>query len=515
VRPLDRTDAAEVAGTENATMPFWSADSRSIGFFSDGKLKIVSLDGGDPKDLCNVESPKGGSWNQDNIILFAQTNVSGLFRISASGGEPVPVTQLNQSLGEWTHRFPQFLPDGKHFFYWIGSPQESYEGEFVGSLDSTLKKRLRNDVNKIQYVSPGIGLFAVQGRLMAQPFDATRLEFQEQAVQLVNKVESARLYVPALFSASETNILGYRDTAGVWASRPAWFDRTGRPLEKSNLPLSFAREPDYYKFTDLSGNEKFLMLETTSGNGLWILNLLTNQFTRFAITNDGRTIFSQDGSHVIYSENTEDGFNVNQRSVDGSGEAELLFRSSQKMDEPGLSADGRSLIFTNFDPTTKFDIWVFPFFGDRKPFPYLQTHAKEEDARVSPNGKWIAYVSDESGMPQVYVRTFPLESGSKWQISFEGGQQPEWRTDGQEMFYMTLDKKLMAVDVKTTATFQAGTPHLLFKTSASPNLATHSDNQQYYATENGQRFLINTIVPSEVPAQITIILNWQTLMKEQ
>ena len=515
VRPLDSTDAEELAGTENATLPFWSPDSRSIGFFSDGKLKITNLEGGNPKDLCDVESPKGGTWNQDNVILFAQTNLGGLFRISAAGGEPTPVTELDDSLGEFTHRFPQFLPDGKHFFYYISSMQEANAGEFVGSLDSTVKKRLRDDVDKIQYVSPGICLFVVNGRLMAQSFDVTQLEFQGQAVQLANKVQSGMVYVPALFSASQTNILGYRDTEGFWASRPEWFDRTGKPLDKWNRPLSLSRQPDHYRFMDLSGDEKYLLMNTWSGNGNWMSNLLTSQFTRFAITNDRPTIFSRDGRHVIYFERSEDGVNVNQRSVEGSGKAELLFNVKQQIDEPTLSTDGRFLLFTNFDAQTRFDIWVFPFFGDRKPFPYLQTPAKEEDARLSPNGKWIAYVSDESGVPQVYVRSFPLESGGKWQISFEGAQQPEWRTDGRELFYMTLDKNLMAMDVETKEHFQVGTPHLLFKTGASPNLAAHADNQQYFAADNGQRFLINTIVPSEDPPQITILLNWQSLLKKQ
>lgn len=514
VRSLDSTDAEELAGTEDATLPFWSPDSRSIGFFSHDTLRITSLGGGNPKDLCDVESPKGGTWNKENVILFAQRNVGGLFRISASGGEPIPVTHLDDSLGEWTHRFPQFLPDGKHFFYWIGSAQEGRQGEFVGSLDSPLKKRLRGDVDTFQFVHPGMGLFVVNRRLMAQPFDITTLEFQGEAVQLAPNVESGNVYVPALFSASATNVLGYRDTAGVWASQPQWFDRTGKPLDKWNRAISLSRQPDHYKFMDLSIDEKYLLLNTNSGNGVWILDLLTHQFTRFAITNDSPAIFSRDGSHVIYIAHTKDGFDANQRSMDGSGKAELLFHSKQGMDEPTLSRDGRFLLFTTFDVETTFDIWVSPFFGDRTPFPYLQTPAKEEDARFSPNGKWIAYVSDESGVPQVYVRSFPLESGGKWQISFDGGQQPEWRTDGRELFYMTLDKNLMATDVKTEEHFQAGTPHLLFKTGASPHLAAHANNQQYYAADNGQRFLTNTIVPAETPAQITILLNWQSLLNK-
>lgn len=515
VRSLGSTDAEELAGTENATLPFWSPDSRSIGFFSDGKLRVTSLGGGIPKDLCDVESPKGGTWNQDDVILFAQTNWGGLFRISASGGEPRPVTHLDDSLGEWTHRFPQFLPDGKHFFYWIGSAQEGHQGEFVGSLDSTFKKRLRSDVDNIQYVLPGMGLFVVNRRLMAQPLDLTSFEFQGEAVQLAPNVESGNVYVPALFSAPTNNILGYRDNSGVWVSQPKWFDRAGNPLDKWNRPISLSRQPDGYKFMDLSNDEKYLLMNTNTGNGVWMLNLLTNQFNRFAITNDSPTIFSRDGSHVIYIEHTKDGTNVNQRSMDGSGKAELLFYTKQRMDELTLSGDGRFLFFTILDVKTRFDLWVFPFFGDRKPFPYLRTPAKEEHARLSPNGRWIAYVSDESGVPEVYVRSFPLESGGKWQISFDGGQQPEWRTDGRELFYMTLDKNLVAMDVETEEHFQAGTPHLLFKTGASPNLASHAYNQQYYAADNGQRFLINTIVPAETPAQITILLNWQSLLKKQ
>ncbi|MCI0444806.1 serine/threonine-protein kinase [bacterium] len=513
LRSLDSIESQEIPGTESASRPFWSPDSTSIGFFTTDKLKIVSIGGGPPKTLCDVESPTGGTWNQDGVILFALANFFGLYRISATGGEAVPVTSLDASHSEWSHRFPQFLPDGRHFFYMLGSHQEDYGGLYVGSLDGKVKKRLHSNLWEVEYADPGYGLFLMRDKLMAQPFNTEKLEFEGEPAQIAENV-GPFLGQAALFSVSQKNILAYISQGAAFPSRPSWFDRSGKPVDKFENRLSAYGDPDLYFFWDLSADEKQLL--TGFGTGSWMIDLLTGQITRFAITNEGKTVFSADGNHVFYIDSGEDGHYIMKRLSNGSGKAQLLYRTQQWIAEPSLSPDGRYLLFDVWNSETKRDQWILPLFGDRKPFPYLETGANEYHAQFSPDGKWIAYCSDESGIPQVYVRSFPIDAGGKWQLSFESGQQPRWRKDGKELFYLTVDKKLMAVEVESRDSFQVGASKLLFQTEAHPNLNVALWNsRQYFPADNGKRFLINSTVDSPSERQITILLNWKSLLKKQ
>ena len=267
-------------------------------------------------------------------------------------------------------------------------------------------------------------------------------------------------------------------------------------------------------FQDVSADEKRLL--TATDIGIWMIDLLTGQITRFAITNEGQTVFSADGNHVFYMDSDEDGNYIMQRLSNGSDKAQLLYRTHQWIADPSLSPDGRYLLFDVSNSETKVDQWTLPLFGDRKPFPYLNTLATEKQAQFSPDGKWIAYVSDETGIPQVYVRSFPIDAGGKWQISFESGQQPRWRKDGKELFYLTADKKLMAVEVESRDSFHVGASKLLFQTEAHPNLnVARWSSRQYFPADNGKRFLINATVDSPTEAQITVLLNWKSLLKKQ
>jgi eukaryotic-like serine/threonine-protein kinase len=505
LRSLAEKDSEEITSTYGARLPFWSPDSRSIGFFSEHKLKIITIGGGPAKPLCDVDIPKGGTWSKNGVIIYSPQNIGPLFKVSTAGGEPTQITSLDTAHREYAHRFPEFLPDGRHFFYVIRSNDPKVEGVYIGSLDSKERKRITPNFESLKYVEPGQVVFARNRTLMAQSFDTKNLELIGSPVTIAEDVEDQNDYGAGLFSVSQNNSIVYRNSEGAWDSKASWVDRNGTPVTSFNSELSG-------QFSDISPDEKSLLI--SNDTGYWLVDLLTGKFSRFAVTDDGFSIFSHKGNYVAYVQGTDNNLNLNQRLINGTGKAETLFHSSNGLEEPSLSSDDRYVLFGVYDAVTKWDVWVAPLFGDRKPYPYLHGASKEENAEFSPNGKWVAYVSDQSGIQQVYVQSFPIESAGKWQISFDGANQPRWRKDGKELFYLTLDKKLMAVDVSTDNGFQMGSAHMLFETGASPDLMARFNLRQYFPAENGQRFLVNKIVTSTIPTEITVLLNWKSLLNQ-
>ena len=344
LRSLDSTKSEEVPGTEDASFPFWSPDSRSIGFFTQDRLKTLTIGAGPAESLYEVDIPKGGAWNQHGEILFAPKNGGGLYRIRAGGGEATLVTD---PLPDETHRFPHFLPDGRHFFYIISSPEEpDSQGLYIGSLDSKEKKRLFTDATPVDYVEPGYGLFVSNEKLMIQPFDTNRLEFTGEATPITDNVESTWVVGP-IFSVSANNVLVYGKTTR-WNAQPVWMDRSG-------IQLSSLGNPGSYQFSDMSSDEKRLL--TTYNTRQWMVDLLKGSFVRFAITDEQgyfSTAFSPDGSRVVYAEQGSD--KLYQRLLNGTGDAELLFDPKVKTDwtrNISWSADGRFIIFTRSNPNTE------------------------------------------------------------------------------------------------------------------------------------------------------------------
>ncbi len=527
VRPLDSLQARLLSGTEAtgfAPMLFWSSDGRRIAFSTGGKLKAVDVSSGTVETLCDTSTNAaagGGSWNRNGLIVFGQPD-GGVMKISAQGGTPVLVTALDTSRGEVAHMFPSFLPDGRHFIYLRISTNPSNNGIYAGSLDSSPGKQ---DMNRLlatsydaEYVpsssDPSIGqlLFLTNdGTLMAQPFDARQLELTGQAVPVAQRVGSFSSIL-GFFSASATGALVYRGGAGG-LYRLTWFDRQGKILGTAGDPVDFlppALSPD--------GTEAVVgRRDDQGGRALWLLDFSRGTNTRFTFGSyAGAAIWSPDGKRVVFLSGSGD---LYQKAANGATGEELLLKSSGFPSPADVSRDGRFLLYNAFAPKTNWDIWALPLQGDRKPFPFLQTSSPELDGHFSPDGRWVAYTSGETGQFEVYVRPFSPNpsaadvsgSGVKWQVSSAGGQEPRWSADGKELYYLTLDWKVMEVDVTTSPTFQAGTPKALFQ--APQQTGNAAGNVGDY-TADGKRFLFSVPVEQSGQAPFDVVLNWQAALKQ-
>ena len=519
IRPLDSVTAQVLSGTEGASYPFWSPDSRSIGFFAQGKLKKIAISGGPPQTLSDANPFYGGTWNGNEIIVF--TNQSRLYRISSSGGQATPVTDLDTSRGELLHVGPHFLPGGRHFLYRARSSDSENSGVYVASLDSQESRLLLRSASRAEYSPPGYLLFVRGGTLMAQSFDVEQMQVSGEptlvAEQVVNRPNGV-----ADFSTSENGILVYLGGFDTGLEEFVWFDRSGTQLARVGAPGAYANP-------ELSPEGKRLAFESvdplTGNRDIWTMDLdrgVSSRFT-FDAARETRPIWSHDGIRIVFSSNRDGPLSLYRKTSFGSGNDELLlqadasgFSQDNVLSAMDWSSDGRFLAYQRGNATNRADIWVLPLEGDPEPYVFLRTEFNEFQARFSPDARWIAYASNESGRDEVYVQPFPA-TGGKWQISIYGGRHPRWRGDGRELFYLTLDGRLMAVEVRADRTFEPGVSTALFEmpigTTDTPNSA------DYAVTTDGQRFLIVAASDEESPtsremASLTVVLNWISLLEE-
>jgi Tol biopolymer transport system component len=534
IRALDSVEVRPLAGTESANnLPppvFWSPDSRFIAFgstpgpFAPGQLKKLDIAGGPPQTICDVPAavPRG-AWNRDGVIVFAHNaNTSGLMRVSAAGGVATPITALDRSRQENPHRFPEFLPDGRHFLYFRRSTSRpEYTGVYVGSLDAkpeeqSSKPLLLTDRQASYAPSAGGGsgylLFLRDTTLFTQPFDPKRLELSGEPVPVADQVGSFAPANAGLFSLSETGVLAYRVGVGGSLLQLTWLDPQGKVIGAIGERGAFANPA-------LSPDGARIAVSQLGQNGnsnIWILDTERGTTTRLTF-NSGRDdypVWSPDGKTVAFASNRSGYLDLYQKPADGSGDERLLLKSDEDKRPTSWSHDGRFLLYTNTNPKSQEDLWILPLEGGgAKPFAFLQTEFRERFARFSPDGRWIAYVSNESGSDEIYVRPFSPNAspdsaqGGKWMISRGGGVIPRWRSDGKKLFYLSGGgAQQMEVDVIADKAFQPGTPQRLFPTTG---ILTTPDG-----TGDGKRFLYATPEGANAQTPMTIVLNWQAGLKK-
>ncbi len=516
VRPLDSVEARSLSGTDGAAAgaPFWSPDSRHIGFFAQGKLKRIDIAGGSPQNVADTPlGTAGGTWNADGVIVFG-TGLGPLKRVSASGGEPTDVTLLDKASGEIAQAWPFFLPDGRHFLYMAGGVAPESRFIFVGSLDSKERVQVLRASSSPLYAPPGYLLFHRDGILMAQRFDETNFTLSGEPSRVADGLATIPSTGRAAFSASSTGVLLYRTGEAFVETQMTWYDRTGKSLGHVAVPQG------QYRGLSLSPDNRRLAVhrhEEPTGGDIWVLDQERGTFTRLTFTaHNLAPMWSRDGNFIVFaSDRDADALNIYRKSSSGAGTDEPLLKSPTTKFPEDWAPDGQSLLYGEAR-SGSVDILRLPLSADRKPEPVVTSRFQDYFSKFSPDGRWIAYASTESGRPEVYVQPYPQQTG-KWQISTQGGNFPRWASSGKELFYLAADGTVMAVDVRPDgAAFSAGTPRTLFKTNAL--IANHRGSTidiPYDVSADGQRFLVNErLTPAGQGAPITVVLNWTAALKK-
>jgi eukaryotic-like serine/threonine-protein kinase len=519
VRALDSVEAKPLAGTDNASWPFWSPDSLSIGFFAPHKLKAVGISGGPARDIADIIVGRAGAWSPEGVILFCPRPIGPLYQISAAGGTPSPVTSLDEARAEVAHGFPQFLPGGRQFLYLAASSRPGESSIRAGSLDSTSSKVLVRADTSAAYAPILRGhaaslLFVHDGALMAQAFDSQRLELSGERRVVVPQIRHRR-WRQSTFSVSSNGVLLYQDAEYQQFS---WFDRQGKLL------AAIGPHNDCLSFT-LSADERYLALHRhddpdTVLPTIWAMDLLREsavfRFTDADVAQPELSpVWAPDSREILFSRGDERRMRLFRQAVSG-GMAKCVLDTEGPKFPSDWSSDGQFIAYTSQVPDYRnLHTWIVALSGREeigKPYPFLQHSYQEFSAQFSPTDggeapRWLAYTSNETGRYEVYVRDFP-DGRNKWQVSSQGGLQPHWRRDGRELFYLTLDGTLMSVAVNPGPDFEFGASQPLFTTGLRFLTQYTIWMNQYAVSRDGQRFLLNRSLPQAAHDPITAVIPW-------
>jgi serine/threonine protein kinase len=505
VRSLDSGSVRALGGTEGGRLPFWSSDSASIGFFTEAQMKRVDIAGGSPQVLAAIVSPGGATWHGDTILFAPNASVGPIFRMPAGGGERTPITRPSGL--EIGHRHPEFLPDGRHFLY-AANTGAGMNRIYVSDIEGTQTSWLLDADGSPVYSGSGRVLFVRSGTLFAQELDIGLNVLRGNPVPIAEDVTMSPTLMRSAVSASATGAIAYRTGVDVGRRRLIWFDRSGNEVGRvEHGDLSGVSNPW------LSPDGRRLAIQSTNNANpdVWILDLVRNVFRRFTshAGPDALPVWSPDGRRIVFNSLRGGAADLYIKATDGSSQEEPLLVSSEHKRGSDWSRDGRMLLFKTLDLSVgASDVWALPLDNPQKAFRVVGGPADDRDAQFSPDAKWIAYQSDESGRPEIYVQRFP-GPGGKDRVSTAGGTQVRWRPDGKELFYIDLENALIAVPIQLRSGDMApdiGTPTRLFSARfVQAGLAVA--RQQYVVSADGRRFLVNTLEQAK-PTPITLLLNW-------
>jgi eukaryotic-like serine/threonine-protein kinase len=509
VRQLNSLEAQPLPGTDEGRFPFWSPDGREIGFIVHGKLKKVDAGGGPSQTLCDCEG-FGGTWSKTGVIVIEAGPFTGLLQVPAAGGVAQPASKLDTTRGENSHRWPFFLPDGRHFLFWARSSQGVERNAlYVGTLGSLQAKLLTASESMAMYAS-GYLLYMRGQTLMARPFDVRRLEFSGEGVPVTEHVAVSGATNRAMFSTSNNGALIYETGEGVGEWSLQWFDSDGKQVGS-------VAQPDHYLWPTLSPDGKRLAVVIFSGvqgtGDVWIFDLAQGTRTRLTFSSAFQRypVWSADGKTIYYASNQKGSLHIYARASDGSGPERAVLETNGMSEYPtSVSPDGHYLVYVSeflsgSQPISM--VWALPLTAGGKPFQIVQAGSGEVAPAISPDGRWLAYQSNESGRFELYVTSFP-RGGAKWQVSTNGGMAGKWPRDGKELFFLEGGGTLMSADANISGNApQFGASRPLFH--VEPNL-----NGPYDVTKDGKRFLVNSWSQKESGQPATLVLNWPAELKK-
>jgi eukaryotic-like serine/threonine-protein kinase len=494
-----------LSDSEGASYPFWSPDGKTLAFFADGKLKKLDLPGGPVQIICDAPSGRGGTWNKDGVIVFAPdaTPGNGLYRVSASGGTPKQISRPDPGRGEQSHRYPMFLPDGSHYLYLAANfsgRREEVDAIFVGSLDSNEKHFVIAATANATYAAPGYLVFCRGKTLLAQRFDLKRFALIGEPATILTDIQQLPQTGRAVFAVSDDGLLVAQTGSQVALSQLLWFDRKGNELGAIG-------RPGVYGNVSLAPNGKSVAVnETDPGSlntDLWIYELQRDSLRRltFSPGSNVMPIWNPDASRLTFASIRQLYFDLFIKNSDGAQEEQSLVRDEIDKFPYDWSRDGRYILYLSGNGSLQ-----YATLPELKTSLFLKAPSAVRNAQFSPDGKWVAYASNETGKWEIYVTSFP-EARGRWQVSAGGGEQPRWRGDGKELFYLSSDAKMMAASVTIGTNFDVGRRVELFQTT--PRQAVSFNDQVVYDVRpDGQRFLVLTQTKQAESAPLSVVLNW-------